>query len=440
MKFAGRQSFFLIQMIVLGFMAHHGAVSAATPGVEKRVFAVTVATKDKTHPFYGQGHKIGMVVDGVQGQSLVLTRGVEYTFNIDAGPQHDFYFSTSAVGQGASTVTDGVEGQFTFRGTVTFTPGVATPDVVYYQCRNHRNMGGVIHVVDKDKAPPVGVPAPAATPQAGAATPPAESLVTEAQVKQKIDYANMLLNSSKGAQRVAASDNVQAREMLAKAHTLLESARVTLGAGGIAKAQDEVDESLRLVTAAVRLVPSDSQDVVLDPKFRYSELLDVVKTFELSYKQHSERLAGTKKPGAHALDTKKFQDIMSQAKVHGDAGRYEEANKLLANAQRMVTRALGELLDSETVVYDKTFATLAEEYEFEMARYKSYEELIPLALEQKRPPAFAVEKMEELVKKSKMVQEEAAQLAAKGDYAHAVHELQEATAYLQRALMVAGVN
>ena len=437
MKLTGRYVYFLLQIVSVGFAGVHGAALAATAtdkGADKRVFAITAATKDKTHPFFGQGHKVGLIMDGVQGKGLVLTRGVEYTFNIDTGPQHDFYFSTNAVGQGGSTVTEGVEGQFTFRGAVTFTPSAVTPDVVYYQCRNHRNMGGMLKVVDKGKSATLDEVAPVA-PGAAADQPP----VTEAQVRQKIDYANMLVNSSKGAQRVAASSNAQAKEMLANARAHLDSARTTLAAGSLAKSQDEVDESIRLVTAAVRLVPSDTQEAGLDPKFRYTELLDATTTFESSYKQHSQRLAGKQKTAA-TLDEKKFQDLMAQAKAHGDAGRYEEANKLLANAQRMVTRALGALLDHETVVYDKNFATPAAEYEYEVSRYKSYEELIPLALEQKKPPAMTVDKMAELEQKSKGLVAEAAQLTGKGDHVAAIRALQEATSYLQRALMIAGVN
>ena len=446
MKLTGRRVCFLLQITLLSFAGFHGAAFAApavmanSENLDKRIFSITAAAKDKTHPFFGKGHKIGLVLDGVQGKSLALTRGVEYTFNVDTGPQHDFYFSTNAVGQGGSTVTDGVEGQFTFRGAVTFTPSAVTPDVVYYQCRNHRSMGGMLKIVDKGKASTLDEGAlitPSAALEGHSATdlPP----VTEVQLKQKIEYANMLMNTSKGAQRVAASSNTQAKDMLTSARAHLDSARATLGESNLVKAQEAVDESIRLVTAAVRLVPSDADQSGLDPKFRYTELLDATKTFESSYKQHSERLAGKKKP-AVVLDEKKFQDLMSQGKTHGDAGRYEEANKALAAAQRMVTRALGALLDNETVVYDKSFATPAAEYEYEVARYKSYEELIPLALEQKKPPAMTVDKIAELEQKSKALHAEAAQIAGKGDHAAAISALQEATSYLQRALMIAGVN
>ncbi|MDX1252883.1 MAG: hypothetical protein IDH49_11660 [Gammaproteobacteria bacterium] len=439
-RFANRDILLVVSMVSLSALGYPALVPAADgANTAAKSFVVTSAEKDSTHPFFGQGSKIGLLVDGVQGKTVALTRGVEYTFNVNTGPQHDFYFSSSPVGQGASTITDGVTGQFTYRGAVTIAPGVSTPDVIYYQCRNHRNMGGKIHVVDKGKAPPADAQAavPAVTDsEASSKAPVISPAAAEAQLKQKIDFAGLLVNSSKGAQRVAASSNAQAKEMLSQARDHLAAAQNTFKSGDMVKAQGEVDETLRLVSAAGRLVPESSHDAN-DPKSRYKELQDSIKTFESSYKQHQEKLA-SKKSGT--LDMKKFKETLAKAEEQANAGQYEEANKLLASAQRTITGALSALLHSETVVYDKSFATPAEEYEYELARYKSYEELIPLALEQKRPPAFTVEKMDELSKKAKDLQAQAEKLAAKGDHPSAIGALQEATVQLQRALMVAGVN
>src|SRR3569832_553478 len=51
-----------------------------------------------------------VVVDGAPGKELPRARGVTYTFAVRTGIQHDFYFTTSPVGHGAGTVTDGVIG------------------------------------------------------------------------------------------------------------------------------------------------------------------------------------------------------------------------------------------------------------------------------------------------------------------------------------------
>jgi len=112
-------------------------------------FAVITATKDKTHPHYGKGDFLGFVVNGVQGGTLVLVRGKTYTFDVNTGVMHDFYFSTKTAGWGAGTITKGVQGQFTYKGVVTFSPTAETPDTIYYACRNHKFMGGEIHVVNR---------------------------------------------------------------------------------------------------------------------------------------------------------------------------------------------------------------------------------------------------------------------------------------------------
>lgn len=111
-------------------------------------FSVVSELKDKTHPDFGKGLDLGFVVNGVQGGTLVLVRGKTYAFDIDTGIMHDFYFSKKAIGYGMATIKDGVKGQFTYKGIVTFTPGPTTPDTIYYACRNHKYMGGEIHIVN----------------------------------------------------------------------------------------------------------------------------------------------------------------------------------------------------------------------------------------------------------------------------------------------------
>lgn len=125
------------------------AESAVQAQPAEHDFTITSATKDKTHPHHGEGTDIGFVVNGVQGGALVLVRGKTYTFNVDTGVMHDFYLSTKPIGWGMATLTNGVKGNFTYKGVVTFTPTAETPDIVYYACRDHKFMGGEIHIVNR---------------------------------------------------------------------------------------------------------------------------------------------------------------------------------------------------------------------------------------------------------------------------------------------------
>ena len=117
------------------------------PGPITPDFTVRDATKTNAHPYFQQGHSEGYTIDGVQGKVLTLTRGTTYTFGVNT-PGHPFYISTSTVGNGAGEVTDGVTSSMTTNGTLSFTPNGNHPDLLYYQCDVHDNMGWKINIVD----------------------------------------------------------------------------------------------------------------------------------------------------------------------------------------------------------------------------------------------------------------------------------------------------
>jgi tetratricopeptide (TPR) repeat protein len=132
--------------------------------------------------------------------------------------------------------------------------------------------------------------------------------------------------------------------------------------------------------------------------------------------------------------------LVKTAKVFAAQDQYQDAVKLMQNASDMLTEALGALLESQTVVYDKNFATPKEEYEYELSRYDSYEELIPLAIEQRQPLEQTVKMMHDLAARAKDVRDQGVALAAKGDHKQAILALQAATERLQQALRLAGVQ
>ena len=129
--------------------------ASATSGAEKKTvpissgpnhFVVTVGPKKTSHPSYGKGHAMGFLVDGVSGKELIVERGESYTFEIATDPKHDVYLSTKAVGWGGAPFAAGVEGAYTYKGKMTLKVDKETPDQLFYACRNHPYMGGVVHV------------------------------------------------------------------------------------------------------------------------------------------------------------------------------------------------------------------------------------------------------------------------------------------------------
>lgn len=406
------------------------APSAAKQPKDAHTFMVTAAQKDKTHPYFGAGHVVGFSVNGEPGKDVVLTRGETYTFDVDTGVQHDFYFSTNPMGWGAGPVTDGIEGQFTYKGQVTFKPSSTTPNVLYYECRNHKYMGGKIYVVNKGEKPKIE-----AKQVIQDATPKVQ--ITDAQVKQKVAYAQMLIApTSAVVKRVTASGNQQAIQLQSQAKTELEKAKQELAGGKLESALAAADESLRLIKDSSALVPTES--VGIDHKAKYAELHKEVKQYADSYAKNVK--AGQGKQASSTFDKAKFDGLVRDAESLASKSDYEAANKNLTQAATMVTAVLTLMLDSQTVVYDKSFNTPKEEYEYELARYQSFHELVPIAIEQRAPNPQQRKLLDDLVGKAERIVSEGKNFADRGDYTTAIQAMQAATENIERGLMLIGVR
>lgn len=86
-------------------------------------------------------------INGLENPTIELVRGETYTFNINASG-HPFYIQTTT-GSGFNsddTYSDGVVGNGTEIGTLTFTVPELAPDNLYYQCEVHSNMAGQISI------------------------------------------------------------------------------------------------------------------------------------------------------------------------------------------------------------------------------------------------------------------------------------------------------
>lgn len=135
-------------------------------------FTVTVEDKTEDHPYNGEGWPEGYVIDGDQGAELALVRGETYTFQMsNVAAMHPFFISTSAAGGdgGASAYNDGVTGNgASGNATLTFEVPMDAPDLLWYQCMNHGQMGWQINITNptstEDEAQPAAFQLDAAYP------------------------------------------------------------------------------------------------------------------------------------------------------------------------------------------------------------------------------------------------------------------------------------
>jgi hypothetical protein len=94
-------------------------------------------------------------VNGQPDPRLTLIRGSTYTFAVNA-PGHPFFIKTTAGSGTANQFSDGVTGNGTTAGTLTFIVPQTAPSTLFYQCSVHAAMGAQIDVVNATAAPALG--------------------------------------------------------------------------------------------------------------------------------------------------------------------------------------------------------------------------------------------------------------------------------------------
>jgi tetratricopeptide (TPR) repeat protein len=384
---------------------------------------------------------MGFLINGVSGKRLVLERGKSYTFDIRTDPKHDVYLSKKVIGWGSAPIAEGVTGAYTYKGKMIFSPGSSTPDNVYYSCRNHPHMGALIQIVNPgEKAKAIKqstTPSPAAAAIQSLGSRGTGSKVTASKVKQKLMFAEMM-SKSKGSKRVLASQNSEAKQLLNNAKSLISKGREKSQAGALPEALALADKSLKMMSEATRLVPGEEEMAQLADNYKSS--LVGIRDYQ---KSHKANLARLEKLGTVSDDARYNEEEvaikLSKAQVLADNKSYVRANVILSEVQKTITVALHRMLDSSTIVYDLNFATAADEYEYELKRFVGYEELIPVAIEAKKPAPGAIKLMNSFHEKARKRRDQAVARAAEGKHGDAIAMLQQATKTIRRALRMVGV-
>ena len=408
----------------------------AQPQEPRYDFSVTSVTKDQTHPHFGEGSPLGFAVDGEQGRTLVLARGKAYIFNVNTGPMHDFYLSTDSLGWGTAPLTEGVGGNFTHKGAVTFNPSADTPDTVYYACRNHKFMGGEIQVVNPGDEKKIKKPVPRSASRAGQT---GLAPLDKNEIRQRLSFVNMFVNNSAASKRIAASENEEAKAKHQSAQDRLAEAMVAFEAENLPETKSKFDEAMALMNEAAKLVPSES--ALKQAKTKNEDLLRTLADMESSYKQNREAVAReTSARNLPKLDDEKLGKMKDEAKTLAEAGKYEEANKILSAVAGEVSGALNKLLANRTVAYEMKFESPAEEYQYELDRFDSLDKSIPEAIDQKQPSASTLSLADGYLEKSKNLRNEAGSAAKRKDYPAALESIRKGTEQLETVLKLLGVH
>ncbi|ALP54213.1 hypothetical protein Tel_14290 [Candidatus Tenderia electrophaga] len=265
-----------------------------------------------------------------------------------------------------------------------------------------------------------------------AAAPRDVSHSTDAALR--LDYLGKLLDSRSG-QRLAQHPDGAIRGRI---EAMLAQAREAIAGGDNDTADALTKQALETLMSAVRELPADPEETARH-KARYEELRRGLEKFNYAQAANRERFAAQAKQASEP-DHSQVNKLLALADRDAKAGDYEQAVTRLTEAQSIVTSALRGMLNHKQLVIELDIGTPEKEYFYELRRYQGYEELIPVAIETKRPNEMATQTMIKLGEKAKWMSEQARGKAMQGDYAVAIRMIMDATDVVKQALRVVGIT
>lgn len=266
---------------------------------------------------------------------------------------------------------------------------------------------------------------------------------TRALLVQKIRLASKLISDSPAAQRITSSGNPQALAHQDEGRVHHALAEDLLTRGDLAGALRAVDNALSHLSLARRLVP-DGLARQAAARQRHEQLLSSVERLIDAWRAR----AGTPSPGGGS-DGPRAPDAgddlaqaisrVAMARRQALEERYEEANQSLAQAERHVLSGMNRTLNTTTLDYTPRWSSPAEEFQYELARQRSFADLLPLAIRDLKPRPDALALIERYGQTSSALQAQALQQYNAGDTAQALVHIRNATLHVQRALLAAGL-
>jgi len=263
--------------------------------------------------------------------------------------------------------------------------------------------------------------------------PQAQEAGTRRNVEQKLGFVRQLLTDSPAARRIAASGNAAAIQQVEEGRAQLERATAALEAGDLAVAAAAANAAIGALGRARELAPDDAGRADVE-RARYRQLLASAERMVPTYREHLER-AGF----ADAPDLNAAVGLIEQARTLAAAERLGDAIRSLLAAERHLLVGLGRTIADRTLVYTAHFETPEKEFAYELERFKSFVDLVPMALLEFRPGVDAQADVTRFVERGQALRAEALAHAKGRRIDAALASIRSATQTVQRALNAAGL-
>jgi len=256
-------------------------------------------------------------------------------------------------------------------------------------------------------------------------------------VEQKIAMVDKVLNHSPVAARVLTSQNEQARKHFTSARELMTHAQALAARGQLRGADALLNESIWEISRAQQLVP-DPGTQQAGERARYAQLEDSLAALQRTTQIALPQAAGRQEEAAER-SAARAKALIEQGVALARADRYIEANKQLDQALVLLLKDASARLAGHTIVYDRRFADRRQEFDFELARHRSFERLVPLALLEFRPAPEALVLIQRHVAEARELRERG-EAQVDRDAIAGIKHVVDGTDALRRALQAAGLS
>lgn len=251
------------------------------------------------------------------------------------------------------------------------------------------------------------------------------------KIAQKIKMVNLILHSPDLLQRVEASGDSVARELLARAAENFLEGEEYFDRGQYLEAEAVLDYVLRDLSASSQLLSTPQRK-----RSRYKHFIEQLDAFVLPEWRDLDE-----------LETEQLQKILErisllrdQAIRKADAEFFDEATSLLEEAYRLKVFLIDEFNHENLVVYDLKFETVQDEYRYMINRAYHYLDLVQLAMAQTVVEEQAQKLADKFLYSSMLNLEAAESFETQGQFSEAIPILDKSISQLSAVLKVLGIK
>jgi len=282
-----------------------------------------------------------------------------------------------------------------------------------------------------------GIVAHGAIAQESAATRLSAGKIDKDQLLFNMESVGKLLQSSSAARQIESSKAPEAMARRDRAREIYKSARASLNAGDLEKANSQLAEVRAAFFEAVRLAaPEEVTAKKLEADYRAR--LDSVNALLGAYRRVASEKGSASKTVSETVA--QIDKSVAEAARLAQAGKYKEGRAELDRAYLVAKAGISSLRSGDTLVRSLNFASKEEEYQYEIDRNDTHHMLIKVLVEEKRAAnPMLDQQVQGFVGKAKELRSAAEAAAAKRDHTQAVKLLEESTAELVRAIRNAGI-